>query len=404
MKKVTAVVIGAGNRGKDVYGQYALLNPDEITFVGVAEPNDIRRADFAEKHEIPESNCFTSWEELLNTSKIAEVAFITTQDQLHTAPALKALDLGYKVLLEKPMATKLDECVQLAQKSKNLGLELRIAHVLRYTKFFQTISELINAGKIGDVITIDLRENVSYYHYAHSFVRGNWNNSEKSSPMILAKSCHDLDILFWLVGSRAKTISSFGNLLHFKPENAPVGATQRCLDGCLAVSKCKYYAPRIYIEIIPFLRIASNSHSRKIRLISNIALHHRKLFSLLKKIIPSFKEVENYKGWPVSVITDDLTLSGKWEALKRSNYGKCVYFSDNDVVDHQVVIINFDNGVTATFTMHGFSHDEGRTIRVDGTIGTIIGEFLSTKTKLVFYDHLKGTEDIILDLKAGAGT
>jgi len=398
-RKISAVLCGAGDRGKDVYGIYALQHPEDIVFVAVAEPNPIRRNEFATAHNIPSDMCFESWEQLLGQPKKADVAFVTTQDQLHAQPALKALEMGYHVLLEKPMATTLDECYLLAQKADEVGLELRIAHVLQYTPFFLAIKDLISTGRIGEVITIDLRENVSYYHYAHSFVRGNWKNLAKSSPMILAKSCHDMNILYWLVGVPVKYVSSFGSLMHFRSENTPSGASERCL-GCPAASNCKYYAPRLYLDIVPLLRIATKSKRFRERFISRLALNHPKLFKKFQKYIPSFRRITEYDGWPVSVISDDLSQEGKLEAIKTTNYGRCVYTSDNDVVDHQVVNFEFENEVTATFTMHGFSHEEGRTIRIDGTNGTIIGEFLVSRTKLTIYDHLTGIETAIIDTEA----
>ena len=398
-KAITAVVIGAGNRGKDVYGQYAQVFPSEIKITAVAEPNEVRRREFASQHNLPPAKMFETWEELFKAPRMADVAIITTQDQLHTQPSLGAMELGYQVLLEKPMAPNLKECVQLVKMADESEVQLRIAHVLRYTEFFQVLRKMLSEGRIGDIMTINLRENISYYHYAHSFVRGNWNMLEKSSPMILAKSCHDLDILYWLVGVPAKYISSFGSLLHFHSNNAPEGASQRCLDGCQATSTCKYYAPRIYIEITPLLRIASKSASRLDRMYANLALNHPRITHHLKKFIPILRQIHNDDGWPVSVITDDLSINGKWRALETSDYGKCVYFSENDVVDHQVVILEFENNVTATFTMHGFSHQEGRTIRIDGTTGTIIGEFLDSGPKIVLHDHLSGVETNILDQK-----
>ncbi|MHA2167118.1 MAG: Gfo/Idh/MocA family protein [Candidatus Hodarchaeales archaeon] len=398
-RKITAVLCGAGDRGKDVYGDYALQHPNDIEFLAVAEPNPVRRNEFAKRHDIPSEMCFNSWEELLAKPKIADVAFITTQDQLHAQPALKALEIGYNVLLEKPMATTLEECLLLVRKANEYGLELRVAHVLQYTTFFLAIKDAITSGKLGEVITVDLRENVSYYHYAHSFVRGNWNNLAKSSPMILAKSCHDMDLLYWLVGAPVKYISSFGSLLHFRKENAPSGASERCI-GCSAASTCKYYAPRIYLDIVPLLRIATRSKKRRERFIVKLALNHPTLFSRIRKFLPGSRRITEYEGWPVSVISDDLSQEGKLNALKTTDYGRCVYMSDNDVVDHQVVNFEFENGVTSTFTMHGFSHEEGRTIRIDGTIGTIIGEFLSIGSKLTLYNHLTGIETDLINIKA----
>jgi len=395
-------MVGAGNRGKDVYGNYALNHPQDLKFVAIAEPHPIRRELFARAHNIPSSNQYVTWEDLLQ-SKMADVAFICTQDQMHTAPAVKALELGYNVLLEKPMATKINECILLTKKAQEVKKQLRIAHVLRYTPFFQKIYEIINSGQLGDVMTIDHRENVSYWHMAHSFVRGHWAKEKLSSPMILAKSCHDLDILYWLTGCSPRIISSFGSLEHFKPENAPPGVTNRCLDGCTASDSCKYYAPRIYIDIVPLLRIAQVGGTGKIQFIANLALKHPQLFSRLQNL-PYLRQVKKYQGWPVSTITEDLTTEGKWEALKKGPYGRCVYFVDNDVVDHQVTIIEFENGITSTFTMHGFSHIEGRTIRIDGTEGSLIGEFLSTGEKLVLYNHFNETEKIIMNQKMNLDT
>ncbi|MHA1973983.1 MAG: Gfo/Idh/MocA family oxidoreductase [Candidatus Hodarchaeales archaeon] len=398
-RTVTAVIIGAGNRGKDVYGHYALTHPDELKIVAVAEPNEIRRKKISEDHSLGQYETFKTWEALFEKEKLADAAIICTQDQMHVEPTLAALDKGYDVLLEKPMATTPQECILLVQKSQEVKKQLRIAHVLRYNKFFSTVHEVVRSGRLGKIITIDHRENVSYYHMAHSFVRGNWSSEKNSSPMILAKSCHDLDILFWLLGTQGtklEKISSFGNLMHFRPENAPKGAPAKCTDGCPVADTCKYYAPRIYIDIVPLLRILQRGGKGLPKLTADLALDHRKLFNSLKKVIPFFRKVEEYDGWPVSVITEDFSVEGKLKALETGPYGRCVYHCNNDVVDHQVTNLEFDNGATATFTMHGFSHYEGRTIRIDGTKGTLIGEAYSHGDNLVFYDHLKGSKEVIL--------
>ncbi len=394
-KPITAIIIGAGNRGKDVYAKYALDHPNELKIIAVAEPNSERRKQLAETHEIPAILQYETWQQLFKQSRLADVAFICTQDQMHTQPALIALEQGYDVLLEKPMATNLDDCILLVKKAQETGKQLRIAHVLRYNRFFSSIYDIIQSGKLGEIITIDHRENVSYFHMAHSFVRGNWSKKEESSPMILAKSCHDFDILYWLVGKKPSKISSFGSLVHFNKNNAPSGVPKRCTDSCSSAINCVYFAPRIYIDIIPLLHIARNSGSIYTRFLSNLALKHPQLTLRLKSIIAPLRQIDDYKGWPVSTITDDLSLKGKWNALKTGPYGRCVYYCDNNVVDHQVTIIEFANNVTATFTMHGFSHTEGRTIRIDGTKATLIGE-AQVKESLKLYNHLKGTEEIII--------
>ncbi|MHA2363049.1 MAG: Gfo/Idh/MocA family protein [Candidatus Hodarchaeales archaeon] len=389
---ITAVLIGAGNRGLDTYGTLALQNPDLMKFVAVAEPITQRRKKFAKNHDINPNMCFENWESLFRMNKIAQAAVICTQDQYHTEPVLKALRIGYDVLLEKPMANTLEDCQSLVQTAESSGKILQICHVLRYTPFYSKIKEIIDSGKIGKVTNISMRENVSYFHYAHSFIRGNWANREKSSPMILAKCCHDLDLLYWFVGSKPVNLSSFGSMTHFGKKNTPdKNVPERCTDGCSVSDSCLYYAPRIYVTIHPFLHIIQKKGNRINRGIASLALKHPKVFSRLKKLIPRFRAIDNYSGWPINVITDNYTIEGKIKALKEGPYGRCVYkVDDHNVVDHQVVSIEFENNTTGTLAMHGHSHEEGRTIRLDGTKGTLIGEFLFSGESLRHYDSLTG--------------
>jgi len=235
---IHAILIGAGQRGADVYGLYAQHHPDQICFAAVAEPDPARRARFAEQHQIPPQNQFESWEPLLAQPQFAQAAFVCTQDGQHTAPALAAMHAGYAVLLEKPMATTAEECIQLVRASEETGRPLHISHVLRYTKHFVKMREIIQSGALGQIVTVDHRENVSWWHMVHSYVRGNWRNSGESSPMILAKCCHDLDILLWLLDGHCVSLSSVGGLMHYRAENAPEGAPTRCLDGCPAADTC----------------------------------------------------------------------------------------------------------------------------------------------------------------------
>jgi len=395
---VEAVLIGAGNRGMDVYGEFALKNPHQLRFVAVADPISSRGANFARKHSLPDDRIFNSWEDLLKEDKLASTAIITTQDRDHVDPTLNALEKGYHILLEKPMATTIDECKSLVNRAEELNRHLQICHVLRYTPFWRTLHQLLRSGRIGKIVNISLRENVSYFHYAHSFIRGNWHNRSVSTPMILAKCCHDLDILYWLMESKPVKISSFGSLTHFSSNNAPEDATDRCTDGCPAASTCLYYAPSIYLDIIPLLRVTRKGGKMIDRLFTGLILDHPKITRLLSKVIPQLRQVEHYNGWPVSVITDDLSRAGKLQALKKGPYGKCVYkIEDHDVVDHQVVNIEFANQSTATLTMHGHSHEEGRTIRIDGTRGTISGSFLLSGDYIVFNDSYSGKKEILLE-------
>jgi len=394
-KPITAIVCGAGFRGRDAYGRYAETNKDKIKIIGVAEPIPVKRDKFAKIHNIPEERQYNSWKDILAEDKFADAAIITTPDNMHTQPAILAMEQGYDVLLEKPMANKLNECIQLVKKSKESQKHLLICHVLRYTDFYSIIYDTIQSGKLGKLINIECKENVSYWHYPHSFVRGNWRNSEESSPMILAKCCHDLDLLYWIVGVKPKKISSFGNLIYYKKENAPEGAPKRCLDGCPHADKCIYYAPFMYILNIPLLRIGLNSNIKFIKFFSWLTINHRKTTKIISKIIPLLKQALEGDFYPVNVITNDFSYEGKMKALREGPYGRCVYYCDNNVVDHQTVNIEFENGVTANLTMHGHSAFEGRTIRIDGTKATLIGDFLHSGEQIWVYDKLSGKKEKI---------
>lgn len=404
MKKIVdIIVIGAGNRGNYAYSRYALKHPEQMRIVGVAEPDARRREIFVQQYNIPKENVFHSWEEILDRPQLSQAVIIATQDNMHTAPAIKAMQIGYDVLLEKPMANTLDECLEIVQQSQSTKGQLRICHVLRYTEFFSKVFEIIQSGRLGDIITIDHRENVSYYHMSHSYVRGNWRNKKLSSPMILAKCCHDLDLLYWLVGKKPKQISSFGSLSYYTKENAPEGAPDYCLDGCPAEKDCPFYAPRIYVDNIPVLRIIKNGGYRSLSTAVWLAENYPGAIQALSKVVPQFKKLINWDEWPANVITTDLTPKGKTEAIQKGPYGRCVFKCDNDVVDHQVTILEFENQATATLTMHGHSHKEGRTLRIDGTKGNLVGEFLHTGERLIFYDHLKGIEEVVLNKKMSLG-
>lgn len=329
MNPITAVLLGAGARGRYAYAPYALEHAEELTFVAVAEPHKERRDAFAKQYGIAEDHVFESWEELMAQGKIADVMLICTQDCMHYAPTLQALEQGYHVLLEKPMSPNPQECLEMELAAAKHNRLLTICHVLRYTPFWSAMKRVLEEGAIGDIVSIQLNENVGYYHIAHSFVRGNWRNAALSSPMILAKSCHDMDLLSWLMDQPCERVSSFGSLMHFRAERAPEGAPERCTDGCPVEASCPYYAPRFYLE--------------------------------------------DQEGDWVRLITEDTSEEGVLTALREGPYGRCVYRCDNDVVDHQVVNMEFKNGATAMFSMCGFTHDCSRSIQVMGTHGEIRG-------------------------------
>ena len=347
---ITAVLFGAGLRGADAYAPYALAHPEELKFVAVAEPDPVRRARFAEAHDIPRERQFTTWEDVVAQPKMADAVFNCTMDQMHFASGMAALRAGYDMLLEKPMANTLAETVKLVQTAEENDCLMQICHVLRTTPFFSTLNDILQSGRLGDIVTVEHRENVAYYHMAHSFVRGNWRNESLSSPMILAKCCHDLDLLVWNMGVPVKRLQSFGSLRHFRPENAPEGATLRCTDGCPAAETCPFDARRLYLNM------------------SN-------------------------EGWPVTAVTTDLTREGRQKALETGPYGRCVYHTDNTVVDNQTVNMEFADGTTVVLFMHGHSYLEGRTMRYDGTRATLRGTFTGEGGKIEIHDHLADTKE-----------
>lgn len=328
----TLAIIGAGNRGKDVYARWALEHPDEARVVAVADPDPERRNGLAERHGIPEDGRFASWEALLDGPRRADAVVIATPDRLHVAPTLRALERGYDILLEKPVAPTLDETLALARAAAEAPGSVTVAHVLRYTPFFSTLKRLVDEGRIGRLMTMQYTENIGYWHFAHSYVRGNWRRADESSPMILAKSCHDLDIMRWLAGAPCRRTSSFGELRHFRRENMPEGAPERCIDGCPVGDTCPFNAVTFYVD--------------------GLAETH---------------------GWPVSVIAEDTGREGRLRALRESPYGRCVYRCDNDVVDQQVALFEFENGVTAAFAVTGFTEENTRTLKLMGTRGEIRG-------------------------------
>jgi len=385
---IKVLLFGAGARGADSYGPYALQHPDELQFVAVAEPLTVRRERFAKAHHIPPERCFETWEDALQVGKIADVVFNCTQDQMHFASGMAALKAGYDMLLEKPICNTLQDTVTMVKTAEDLGRQLQICHVMRYTDFWNKVYEIVHSGELGQIITISHRENVSSWHMAHSYVRGNWRNLEESAPMILAKCCHDLDMLYWLLGEPVASLSSSGNLRHYRPENAPEGAPLRCTDGCPVAGKCPFYAPGIYLDLLPFKRALSHSNSRLYSNIGKLALNNPDFLHGLGKLIPALRSLTEYSGWPRSIITDNpRSDEAVVEAMRNGPYGRCVYHCDNDVVDHQVVSMTTKSGITATLTMHGHSYEEGRTIRIDGSQSTLLGKFTFSESWLEIMDH-----------------
>lgn len=386
-KPIDAVLIGAGQRGAQSYAPYALRHPDRLRFVAVAEPDPIRRERFARRHQIPADRQFTTWEDLLALPRMAGAALVCTQDWQHTGPALAAMQAGYHVLLEKPMATTPEDCRALVAASEQTGRQLHICHLLRYTRHFSVMRQVIQSGVLGTIVDVAHRENVSYWHMAHSYVRGHWRNQAQSSPMILAKCCHDLDILLWLLDRDCVRLSSTGSLIHFRPENAPPGAPKRCLDGCPASQDCLYYAPWIYQTQAPIWRTVAETATGANALAVRAYLRRPKLVRAAGRLLPPLRPMTEYRGLPVAALTPDPTPESIDIALREGPYGRCVYYCDNDVVDHQVVMMEFDGGLSVTLTMHGHSHVEHRTTRIEGTRGLLLAEFGSGGSWIEVREH-----------------
>jgi predicted dehydrogenase len=340
-KPITAITLGAGSRG-NVYGNYGSAFPNELNIIGVAEPIEIRNERYTAKHNIPEENRFPTWEHVFNRPKFADAIIITTPDNLHYGPCMKALEMGYDVLLEKPIAPTEKECRDILALAKKTGRIVGVCHVLRYAPYFIKLKAMIDSGVIGDLISIQHMEPIQHIHMSHSYVRGNWHNSKETTPIILAKSCHDLDILRWMIGKECKNISAFGNLKWFTAANAPEGSTNRCADGCAVESSCPYSALKIY---------------------------HRD------------RDYTYVFDFP-----DDKAIHSEFilEQLRTTNYGRCVYKMDNDQPDHYVTSMEFEDGITASFSMEAFTSYHGRRTRVMGSLGDITGDM----TEFVHTDFL----------------
>jgi len=356
-KTIKAILLGAGQRG-NAYCDYALSNPGELQIVGVAEPDAVRRKDFQVKHGISDLDCLGTWEDVFLREKWADAVIICTQDNMHTGPALAAIERGYDILLEKPISPSPAECMEISRAAEAKGVKVVVCHVLRYTPFFAKIKEILDSGEIGEIVTVVHNENVGDIHHSHSFVRGNWGVAADSSPMILAKSCHDMDIVQWLIGRDCLKLSSFGSLKYFNKANCPEGAPPRCTDGCTV--DCPYDTRKLYL----------NSDSQWFR---SVAAGH---------VNATDTEVE--------------------EALKTGPYGRCVYQCDNDVVDHQVASMEFEDGVTAIFSMSSFTPDISRSIKIMGTKGQIKGHTVPNTINV--YDFVNRSErDINVTAEGGHG-
>ena len=338
------VLVGAGHRGRDAYAAYYASNPRRGKLVAVAEPRSDRRERIARAHGIPGDRCFNDWRALIGRERLADAMIIATPDREHVEAAVAAAGLGYELLLEKPAAPTPGELEQLASAVEAAGVSVTIAHVLRYTPFFSAIKRLLDEGRIGRLLAIDHVEEIGYWHFAHSFVRGNWRCERRSAPMILAKACHDLDLLRWFAGAPCVRVSSFGRRGWFTGDNTPEGAPDRCTDGCPAEASCPFSAERIYL-----------------------------------------RRPRDGADWPASVVSEDPSREARLAALRSGPYGRCVYRCDNDVVDHQVVACEFDNGVTASLTVGALSARITRRTALFGSLGELRGVMDEDRLELVSF-------------------
>lgn len=338
MKKITVAIAGLGSRGKNTYAKDLLKMTDKAQLVAVAEPDPEKRQMVVDSHGIDPKYAFETVEELLRQPKLADALLLCTQDAMHIRQAIPALEKGYDLLLEKPISSDKEECNRLHAVAEACGRKVAVCHVLRFAPIYQKVKQVLDSGVLGQLQSIQSLENVAYWHQAHSFVRGNWRTTREAAPMIMAKSCHDMDLMVWLTGRKCRAVSSFGSLGHFKPECAPEGAAKRCMDGCKAKETCPYDAEKIYLTGKDTGFLAGHT------------------------------------GWPCNILTNYPSEESLRKAIQEGPYGRCVYFCDNDVVDHQVVNLEMEGGVTVNFTMTAFTAETGRYTKYMGTHGSMIAD------------------------------
>jgi len=315
---VTVAILGAGNRGREAYGKYILEHPGDIKVVAIAELDKEKRKIFAKEHNIAEEYQFDSWEQLLDQEKLADGIIIASPDNMHVKPAIGSIEKGYKILLEKPIAPNLEDTLKIARKANEIGSKILVAHVLRYTNFYEELKRLLKKRVIGNIRYVDHIENIGFYHFAHSYVRGNWRNTDIATLIILAKSCHDMDLIYWLLEKKCINLSSHASLEYFTSENQPGGASNRCLT-CAVEADCPYSARKIYLT--------------------------------------------KNTSWPTSVITTDLSYEGRYKALEEGPYGRCVFKCDNNVPEVQTVRMTFEDNIEINFALTAFSQEINRILK-----------------------------------------
>ncbi len=350
----TVAIIGLGARGAETYGTYILRHPERAKIVAVCDPNAEKTAKYGDDYGVAEDMRFSNSDDLFARGKIADVMIVASVDRAHFAQTLTALEQGYDILLEKPVSPLEDECKAVARGAKKYGRKVIVCHVMRYTAYYRELKRIIKCGEIGDVIAINQEENVSWWHQAHAFVRGNFGVSEKTSPMILQKCCHDADLLRWLADAPPVRVSSVGKLNYFHTGNAPKGCADRCVD-CKYRGTCAFDAVKFYIE------------------------------DGFNKLLDDKKTTT----WPYNMLCVNPTERKLMRALETGKYGRCVFKCDNDVVDFQEMTVEFEGGKTGHLTMTGFTYDGGRRTKVMGTKGEAILDEMTGEISVGIYGDKK---------------
>ena len=385
---LTGVVVGAGDRGYDAYTRLFLDEPEAGRIVGVAEPDPGRRTRFADRYSVADAACYDSWEDLFERPKFADFALVATGDRYHVEPTLAAIEAGYHVLLEKPMALDVEDCERIVAAADAKGVTLGVCHVYRYSHLFAELHRLVAAGAVGEVVTVQQSENVSFWHYAHSYVRGHPRRSDV--PWLLQKSCHDLDLISWIAGAPATKVVSFLRPTELTDANAPEGAPEFCIEGCPHAAQCPYDAVAIYKDLRPVLgdlALAERPYGlgTAAKVLQNVRPR------LVESKVDLVRKRAEWWRWPVSAVTDDHTPEGLDHALRTTRWGRCAWkVGDNDQPSSQSVLVEFSNGVNASFTLQSNSYRSMRQVRVDGTKGSIVGELHALDGWLRVADHVTG--------------
>ncbi|MBQ7402841.1 MAG: Gfo/Idh/MocA family oxidoreductase [Lentisphaeria bacterium] len=333
----TSIIVGAGHRSM-CYASYAKERPDRFRIVGVADPNPIRCKKAINEFGIKPDMVFHDAAELASRGKLADCIINGTMDADHVPTTIPLLEAGYDVLLEKPIAVSAEEVHLLDETVKKYRRKVMICHVLRYADFYTAIKQKIFDGEIGTIVNIQTSEHVSYHHMANCYVRGKWRREDIcKSTMLMAKCCHDLDLICWFMsGIKPLRISSFGGRHFFCKENAPAGSGEYCLIDCPLEKSCIY-------------------SNRQINL-------------------------NNPKRWGSYVWTglegvDEPSMDDYERELKRKDnpYARCIWKMDNNVVDRQSVMIEFANGATAVHNLVAGTARPCRKLHIVGTLGEIEG-------------------------------